>query len=156
MKNISLAFFTIFVMTACAIDQSIVPVQKEQPGLDINKKYRNDLRKCDAVAKQKLNSPEYLTTIGMNKAVAEQIDCYKNIAHQIIDQDYKQNADDMKDNLADYIEVSARMVGYINRPDSCYPYCGTIVSIASANASLEHTKKYLDMLINGDTSWGEQ
>jgi len=40
----------------------------------------------------------------------------------------------MKENFIVYIEAAGEMIAFIDRPDSCYPQCGTIVGINAATA----------------------
>ena len=82
------------------------------------------------------------------QSLSEHTDCYQKIAFDIIDTKYKQNADKMKQNFIAYIDMSGEMVGFIDRPDSCYPQCGTVVGINAATARRDAAKQYLDLMLN--------
>lgn len=82
--------------------------------------------------------------------MSEHTDCYQKIIFKIIDTEYKQNADKMKQSFNAYIDASAEIIGFINRPDSCYPQCGTIVGINAATARRDAARKYLDLILNGN------
>ena len=116
--------------------------------------YRAGIKKCDDNASEKLKTPDYSTTIGIKAAISEQIDCYEEIARQIIDKHYAKQSENMKKNMEIYIQASGIAAYGILSPDDCNPNCGTIVGIESISFSLKHAKKYLDMLIDTADMYG--
>ena len=109
--------------------------------------FQTEIVLCDeAYAKR---SPKPGSTISILQSLSEHTDCYQKIAFNIIDAKYKQNADKMKQNFIAYIDVAGEMIDFIDRPDSCYPQCGTIVGINAATARRDAAKRYLHSLLNG-------
>ncbi len=88
------------------------------------------------------------SSISTIQSLSEHTDCYQKIAFNIIDAKYKQNADKMKQNFIAYIDMSGEMVEFIDKPDSCYPQCGTIVGINAATARRNAAKQYLHSLLD--------
>lgn len=134
MKFMLLAFLMIIPLCGCHADLLSKP------------DYRASVEKCDAKAEHDLEFGD-LSTVGMRKTIQNQIECYKKIAHEIIDMDYTKNAAEMKENLDDYIATAAKITWDINQPDSCYPMCGSIVGLNASSAALNAAKKYLELLL---------
>ena len=93
---------------------------------------------------QKNLTPQYIQTL------SEHTDCYQKIVFKIIDAQYKQNADKMKQNFSTYIDAAGEMIDFIDRPDSCYPQCGTIVGINAATARRDAARQYINMILNNN------
>ena len=110
--------------------------------------YQTDIHSCDkqyAEQSKKSNS-----TISMIQSLSETTDCYQKIVFKIIDAQYKQNADKMKQNFSTYIDAAGEMIDFIDRPDSCYPQCGTIVGINAATARRDAARQYINMILNNN------
>lgn len=108
--------------------------------------YQIEVASCDeAYEKQSKNSG---STISIIRSLSEHTDCYQKIIFKIIDVKYKQNADKMKQNFIAYIDTTGNMIDFIDRPDSCYPQCGTVVGINAATARRDAAKQYLDLILN--------
>lgn len=107
--------------------------------------YVADIAYCDKVyEEQSANEKSTLSIIG---ALSDHTDCYERIVFKIIDAKYSQNSDNMKQNFTDYIKLASEMVGFISRPDSCYPHCGTSVGINAAKARRDAALHYLDSIL---------
>lgn len=148
MKKIFL-IFALFSVSACTTDiplsiETVAESRKIPPDAQL---YYEDIKKCDDEYNIKSDLPENSTTVGITKTIAEQAECYESIARKIIDKNYSHNSDDMKKDLAIYIDISGTIVGEILRPDNCYPYCGTIVGNRGAIARRNAAREYLEMLI---------
>ena len=50
-------------------------------------------------------------------------------------------------NFIQYIDSAADATSYIQRPDSCYPQCGSIIGINAATSKFDAAKQYLEQLI---------
>ncbi len=96
-------------------------------------------------------SKQSSSTISIIKSLSEHTECYQKIAFNIIDAQYKQNADKMKQNFIAYIDAAGEMVDFIDRPDSCYPQCGTIIGINAATARRNAAKQYLHSLVDSSS-----
>lgn len=108
--------------------------------------FQAEIVSCDEM--QETRSKKSSSTISTIQSLSEHTDCYQKIAFNVIDAKYKQNADKMKQNFIAYIDAAGEMIGFIDRPDSCYPQCGTIVGIKAAAARRDAAKQYLHTLLN--------
>ncbi len=104
---------------------------------------------CDEM--YETQSKQSSSTISIIKSLSEHTECYQKIAFNIIDAQYKQNADKMKQNFIAYIDAAGEMVDFIDRPDSCYPQCGTIIGINAATARRNAAKQYLHSLVDSSS-----
>lgn len=107
--------------------------------------YKDDVSQCDMAYEEA--SKRANTTVSIIQALSEHTDCYEKIAVAIIDKNYHQNAADMKKNFALYVNAAGEMTGFVGRPDSCYPQCGTVVGINAATARRSAARQYLDLLL---------
>lgn len=114
--------------------------------------YKNAIALCDDNAATAMKS-DY-STLGIIAAAGNQVECYKKIAYEIIDKNYTNYGEDIKKGMDEYIDLAGKNAGMINRPDSCYPYCGTIVGILAANERLNAAQYYLKYL--GDITSGDK
>ena len=87
------------------------------------------------------------TTIEIVQVIDAHTECYKTIVSEIITSKYKQNHESMWNNFIQYIDSAADATSYIQRPDSCYPQCGSIIGINAATSKFDATKQYLEQLI---------
>jgi len=60
---------------------------------------------------------------------------------------YKQNHESMWNNFIQYTDSAADATSYIQRPDSCYPQCSSIIGINAATSKFDAAKQYLEQLI---------
>lgn len=134
MKFMLLTFLMIIPLCGCHAD--LIP----EPD------YHSKISECDVKAEHDLEFGD-LSTVGMRKTIQNQIECYKKIAHEVIERDYTKNAHEMKKNMDDYIASTAKITWGINQPDSCYPTCGSIVGLNASSAALNAAKKYLELLL---------
>lgn len=112
--------------------------------------YKSYIERCDEQFEKESKSD--FSTVEIVRTINNHTECYRKIAYKIINENYTKQSEDMKSNFNDYIKASGTMTGYINRPDSCYPQCGTIVGIDSANSALNAAKKYLENLLQDPES----
>lgn len=124
----------------------ILPITVSAETTTLESFYKSDIEKCDKTSEHDLEFGD-LSTMGMRTTMNNQIDCYKKIAHKIIDKNYIKIADDMKKNMDSYISSAAKITWDINQPDDCYPQCGTIVGLNATSASLDAAKRYLELLL---------
>lgn len=108
--------------------------------------YQQDIASCDELYENQ--SKKSRSTISIVQSLSEYTDCYKNIVFKIIDAEYAQNADIMKQNFNKYIDTAGEMIEFIDRPDSCYPQCGTVIGINAATARNNAAKQYLNLILN--------
>ena len=108
--------------------------------------YQQDAASCDELYENQ--SKKARSTISIVQSLSEYTDCYKKIVFKIIDTEYTQNADIMKQNFNTYIDAAGEMIEFTDRPDSCYPQCGTIVGINAATARNNAAKQYLNSILN--------
>ena len=87
------------------------------------------------------------TTIEIVQVIDTHTECYKTIVSEIITSKYKQNHESMWNNFIQYIDSAADATSYIQRPDSCYPQCGSIIGINAATSKFDAAKQYLEQLI---------
>ena len=87
------------------------------------------------------------TTIEIVQVIDAHTECYKTIVSEIITSKYKQNHESMWNNFIQYIDSAADATSYIQRPDSCYPQCGSIIGINAATSKFDAAKQYLEQLI---------
>lgn len=87
------------------------------------------------------------TTIEIVQAIDTHTECYKTIVSEIITTKYRQNHESMWGNFIQYIDSAADAISYIQRPDSCYPQCGSIIGINAATSKFDAAKQYLEQLI---------
>ncbi len=132
MKRIFLCVLTVLVIISNAY----------AAGDYVDKKYQCDIS-------YDLASQNKLSTVQIVGAISDRTDCYIDVINFIIDDLYSENDIDMKKNAITYIDVSGEMVGFIGRPDSCYPDCGTVIAIDSATARFDAAEQYLDNLLSG-------
>lgn len=144
MKLFVVPFF--LLLGACSAAKCVASITEPKTDSDIVAQYQNQIKTCDeqfAVLDSKS-----ISTVDIIQANATYTECYRKIAFDIIDSNYSQNSTEMKQNFDDYVRISGEMTGFIERPDSCYPSCGTIVGIDSADATRDAAKRYLDKLLN--------
>ena len=101
-------------------------------------KMRYIIRKC-----QQKN----FSTIEIVQTIDTHTECYKTIVSEIIKVKYAQNHGGMWANFIQYIDCTAAATAYIQRPDSCYPQCGSIIGINAATSKFDAAKQYLEQLI---------
>lgn len=135
MKNL---FCVLLVGILCAMPAMAVP------------SYKSQVADCDSRAEKDLNNPKNYSNVRMVQITDTQTECYKQIVFKIIDTEYSQNSDNMKQNFTDYINLAGEMVGFIRRPDSCYPHCGTSVGIDAATARRDSALHYLRAVLKRD------
>lgn len=87
------------------------------------------------------------TTIEIVQSIDTHTECYKAIVSEIITAKYKQNHESMWNNFIQYTDSAADATSYIQRPDSCYPQCGSIIGINAATSKFDAAKQYLEQLI---------
>ena len=87
------------------------------------------------------------TTIEIVQSIDTHTECYKAIVSEIITSKYKQNHESMWNNFIQYTDSAADATSYIQRPDSCYPQCGSIIGINAATSKFDAAKQYLEQLI---------
>ena len=87
------------------------------------------------------------TTIEIVQAIDTHTECYKTIVSEIITTKYRQTHESMWGNFIQYIDSAADATSYIQRPDSCYPHCGSIIGINAATSKFDVAKQYLEQLI---------
>ena len=87
------------------------------------------------------------TTIEIVQVIDAHTECYKTIVSEIITSKYKQNHESMWNNFIQYIYSAADATSYIQRPDSCYPQCGSIIGINAATSKFDAAKQYLEQMI---------
>ena len=87
------------------------------------------------------------TTIEIAQSIDTHTECYKAIISEIITAKYKQNHESMWNNFIQYTDSAADATSYIQRPDSCYPQCGSIIGINAATSKFDAAKQYLEQLI---------
>ncbi len=87
------------------------------------------------------------TTIEIVQVIDTHTECYKTVVSEIITAKYRQNHESMWNNFVQYIDTAAYATSYIQRPDSCYPQCGTIIGINVATSKFNAAKQYLEQLI---------
>lgn len=132
MKVFVLAFFMVVTVICGATAQS----------------YDTGILQCDKNYDQQSKNGQ--STISIIAALSEHTDCYKKIVFKIIDSEYAQNADKMKQNFTDYINLAGEMVEFVSRPDSCYPRCGTVIGIDAATARRDAAQNYLNAILKRD------
>lgn len=110
--------------------------------------YQTDIHSCDKQYAEQSKTSN--STISMIQSLSEHTDCYQKIVFKIIDAQYKQNADKMKQNFSTYIDAAGEMIDFIDWPDSCYPQCGTIVGINAATARRDAARQYINMILNNN------
>lgn len=111
--------------------------------------YNADVTSCDKL--YETQSKRANTTISIIQSLSEHAACYQEIIFNIIDTEYKHDADNMKQNFITYINAAGEMIDFIDRPDSCYPQCGTIIGINAAAARRDAAKQYLDRMLSTNT-----
>ncbi len=111
--------------------------------------FQTEIALCDEVYEKQ--SKKSGSTISIIQSLNAYTDCYQKIVFKIIDAEYAQNADKMKQNFIAYIDAAGEMTGFIDRPDSCYPQCGTTVGINAATARRDAAKQYLESLLNSSS-----
>ena len=109
--------------------------------------YKSQVADCDSRAEKDLSKPENYSNVRMVQITDTQTECYKQIVFKIIDTEYSQNSDNMKQHFTDYINLAGEMVGFIRRPDSCYPHCGTSVGIDAATARRDAALFYINTIL---------
>ena len=140
MKYIFVSLFLILSLSACAT----VPAQPVDR-LQVIPYFNNQITACDNAAELKLKAER--STLGMIAARTEQLNCYFDIAQNIIVSNYTKNQEQMLRDLETF-RISVRNVAAaIYRHDDCYPLCGTIVGLETINAKLTIFRSYLDLLI---------
>ncbi len=112
--------------------------------------YQTEIVSCDKL--YEIQSKKSNSTISIIQSLSEHTDCYQKIIFKIIDVKYKQNADKMKQNFIVYIDAAGEMIDFIDRPDSCYPQCGTIIGINAATARRDAAKQYLNLILNSSAA----
>lgn len=110
--------------------------------------YDTDVARCDKVYEDQ--SANDNSTLSIIRTLSDHTACYEKIVFKIIDIEYSKNSDNMKQNFTDYINLAGEMVGFVGRPDSCYPNCGTIVSINGAMARRDAALRYLNSILKRD------
>ncbi len=88
------------------------------------------------------------TTIEIVQVIDTHTECYKTVVSEIITAKYRQNHESMWNNFVQYIDTAADATSYIQRPDSCYPQCGSIIGINVATSKFDAAKQYLEQLIS--------
>ena len=107
--------------------------------------YRFMMQSCDSEYENA--SKRANTTIEIVQVIDAHTECYKTIVSEIITSKYKQNHESMWNNFIQYIYSAADATSYIQRPDSCYPQCGSIIGINAATSKFDAAKQYLEQLI---------
>ena len=87
------------------------------------------------------------TAIEIVQVIDAHTECYKAIVSEIITAKYKQNHEGMWNNFIQHTDSAADATSYIQRPDSCYPQCGSIIGINAATSKFDAAKQYLEQLI---------
>lgn len=87
------------------------------------------------------------TTVEIVQSIDTHTECYKAIVSEIITAKYKQNHEGMWNNFIQHTDSAADATSYIQRPDSCYPQCGSIIGINAATSKFDAAKQYLEQLI---------
>ncbi len=111
--------------------------------------FQTEIVLCDEVYEKQSKKSD--STISIIQSLNEYTDCYQKIVFKIIETEYTQNADKMKQNFIAYINTAGEMTGFIDRPDSCYPQCGTTAGINAATARNHAAKQYLNLILNSRT-----
>lgn len=143
MKYFLFGFLLLLSGCASAAPSDVIVEQTTNSGTVTQ--YQNQVKICDD--NFDVLDSKSISTVDIIGATAIHTECYRKIAFDIIDSEYSQNATEMKQNFDDYVRISSDMTGFIERPDSCYPTCGTIVGIDSAGAARDAAKQYLDKLL---------
>ncbi len=107
--------------------------------------YISMMQNCDT--EYESASKSAYSTIEIVQTINTHTECYKSIVSKIVTANYSQNHEDMWNTFVQYIESAADSTAYIQRPDSCYPQCGSIVGINSATSKFDAVKQYLEQLI---------
>ena len=107
--------------------------------------YRLMMQSCDTEYENA--SKRANTTIEIVQAIDTHTECYKTIVSEIITTKYRQTYESMWGNFIQYIDSAADAASYIQRPDSCYPQCGSIIGINAAISKFDATKQYLEQLM---------
>jgi hypothetical protein len=139
---------TICLLCSCAQATSVSVDSEIKTQSTIIDGYNAKIMNCDTEADKKSDNPEYYNTNGgMRRVVYEQIDCYKNIAINIIEENYTQNKIETLNNLSNFMKSAAAVASDIYYPDSCNPACGTDARLESVEARLEIVRSYVNILI---------
>ena len=88
------------------------------------------------------------TAIEIVQVIDTHTECYKTIVSEIITAKYKQNHEGMWNNFIQHTDSAADATSYIQRPDSCYPQCGSIIGINAATSKFDAAKQYLEQLMS--------
>ena len=88
------------------------------------------------------------TTVEIVQSIDTHTECYKAIVSEIITAKYKQNHEGMWNNFIQHTDSAADATSYIQRPDSCYPQCGSIIGINAATSKFDAAKQYLEQLMS--------
>lgn len=114
--------------------------------------YKPDIKNCDQQFKRDIS--ENGSNASMDTASDNQIKCYENAAHKIIDKYYSKQSKMMKEDLRHSITAFHKTSQQMHRPDSCYGQCGSIAALSAYSSTLKFMKLYIDELVkSANTNW---